>query len=104
MADRASNIKLSDTNDIEVNPATEDKQDDIINSLNGASYDTLIDETTTANTAYIWTATIWSATSSAVWRIKRIDESGSVTNIWWADSNTNFDNIRDNRASLSYSQ
>jgi hypothetical protein len=39
-----------------------------------------------------------------LWRIKRIDESWSVINFWWADSNTNYDNIRDDRASLSYSQ
>lgn len=30
MSDRASQIKLTDSNDLEINPATEDKQDDII--------------------------------------------------------------------------
>lgn len=42
--------------------------------------------------------------SVASWRISRIstDISGSII-IEWADGNTNFDNIWDNRASLSYS-
>lgn len=45
MADRASEIKLKNTSNLEINPATEDKQDDIIlelqklNSLVPAVYD-----------------------------------------------------------------
>jgi len=34
MADRATNTKLSNTSDLEINPATEDKQDDIITAIN----------------------------------------------------------------------
>jgi len=53
---------------------------------------------------YIGEASPGSATSSAVWRIKRIDESGNPEIIIkWADGNTNFDNVWDNRAALSYS-
>jgi hypothetical protein len=33
MSDRASNIKLSDANGLEINPATEEKQDDIITAI-----------------------------------------------------------------------
>lgn len=41
-------------------------------------------------------------TSSASWRISKINfTSGVVTT--WADGNSNFDNIWDNRVSLSYS-
>lgn len=45
-----------------------------------------------------------SADSSAVWRISRITATGSDLVILWADGNSNFDNVWNNRASLSYSQ
>ena len=51
---------------------------------------------------YLCEAVAGSASSSAVWRVKRIDTTNGGT-ITWADGNTNFDNIADNRASLSYS-
>ncbi len=48
---------------------------------------------------YVCEATIGAATASAVWRISRIDSSG---NELFADSNSNFDNVADNYATLSY--
>ncbi len=51
---------------------------------------------------YVGEASTGSATSGASWRIKRVD-STTGTVIQWADGNSNFDNIWDNRASLSYS-
>lgn len=56
-----------------------------------------------ASTTYIGTAVIGAATSSALWQIKKVSVSGTVTTITWADGNDNYDNIWDNRASLSYS-
>lgn len=53
---------------------------------------------------YVGEATIASTTSSAVWRIKRLDESGNPELIIkWADGDDNFDNVWDDRASLTYS-
>jgi len=66
-------------------------------------YDLILDDTTTANITYIGDAVIWSTTSSAVWRIKRLDETSWLI-VLWADSNANFDNIWDDRASLAYSK
>lgn len=64
---------------------------------------TRIDEASSTIT-YIGEATAGSATSGALWRIKRMDTGTSPqTIITWADGNTNFDNIYDNRAGLSYS-
>jgi hypothetical protein len=60
-----------------------------------------IDDATTANITYIGKATIGSATSSAVWQIQRLDESSGLVKTW-ADSNASFDNVWDDRASLSY--
>jgi YD repeat-containing protein len=44
------------------------------------------------------------ATSDAVWRICKMtwDASGNMTSIDWCDSNKNFDNIWDDRASVTY--
>lgn len=51
---------------------------------------------------YIGNAAPGTATSSALWRVKKIDTS-SGTAITFADGNDLFDNVWDNRASLSYS-
>lgn len=56
-----------------------------------------------ANTTYIGTAQIGAATSSALWQIKRILTSGTITTIAWASGTDAFTNIWDNRVSLSYS-
>lgn len=63
---------------------------------------TRIDDTTTANTTYIGKAAIGAATSSAVWQISKLDTSSGLIKTW-ADGDTLFNNIWDNRASLSYS-
>lgn len=54
-------------------------------------------------TAYFGYAPIGSSGASAVWRIKRLSTSGGVDTVTWADGNTNYDNVWDNRAILSYS-
>ena len=41
--------------------------------------------------------------ADARWKIKKIDETTNPTVIGYADGNDNYDNIWDNRASLSYS-
>lgn len=51
---------------------------------------------------YIGEAAIGSATNAAVWRIKKIDETSGLI-ITWADGNSNFDNVWDLRADLTYS-
>ena len=52
---------------------------------------------------YVGEAAAGTATSSASWRVSRLEASGNDVIILWADGNTNADNIWDNRASLSYS-
>lgn len=62
----------------------------------------ILDDSTTANTVYICTALVGTLSSAAAWQVKKLDtSSGSTTT--WADGNALFDNIADNRASLSYS-
>lgn len=56
------------------------------------------------NPEYVGEAPPGTATSTAKWRIKKITWSGSLaTNVEWADGDTKFDNIWDDRPSLSYS-
>lgn len=52
---------------------------------------------------YIGDAVPGTATSAATWRVKRMTETGADIAIDWADGDADFDNIWDNRASLSYS-
>lgn len=55
-------------------------------------------------TAYLGYATPGTSTAAALWRIQKLTFTleGDVV-ATWADGNANFDNIWDNRASLSYS-
>jgi hypothetical protein len=50
---------------------------------------------------YVGKAPIGSATSSAVWQIVKLDTTSGLVKTW-ADGNASFDNIWDNRASLTY--
>lgn len=57
-----------------------------------------------SNPIYIGEAKPGTATSSAGWRIRKLTYSGeNVTDIEWADGDIEFNNIWDNRDSLSYS-
>ena len=64
-------------------------------------YLTRLDEAS-ATITYVGLAVAGSATSSAVWRIKRLDSTSGLV-VLYADGDTNFNNIWDDRASLSYS-
>lgn len=70
--------------------------------VNTASFSSRIDEASSTIT-YIGKAVAGTSNSSANWQIYRLTTSGSTSTIEWADGNTNFDNIWNNRASLSYS-
>lgn len=50
---------------------------------------------------YVGYANPGSATSAAVWKVIRITDATGVTE--FADGNCNFDNVYDDRATLSYS-
>lgn len=65
-------------------------------------YITNVDESDSTY-SYVGEANFNSLESNPVWRIKRIENGATSTKIRWADGNTDFDNIWDNRASLTYS-
>lgn len=56
-----------------------------------------------SGTLYLGNAVPGTLTSAASWRIKKIVDAGTSIEITFADGNSNFDNIWDDRASLSYS-
>ena len=58
---------------------------------------------TGTGTMYVGEALPGTATSAALWRIKKIVTTGADIAITWADGNDYFDNIWTSRASLSYS-
>lgn len=56
-----------------------------------------------ATVAYAGAAEPGSATSAASWQIQRLTFSGNDVVVEFADGDADFDNVWDNRASLSYS-
>lgn len=82
------------------NPATEEKQDEIIASLGGGVRIKKIDEALPYT--YIGEANVGTATSAASWRIKRVDDTSDPdSTILYAGTGA-FDQVWDNRTSLTY--
>lgn len=77
--------------------ATEAKQDEAIGNKA-----LRLDDTSTANVTYVGKASTGTATASALWQIKKIDETSGMI-ITWADGNASYDNVWNNRTSLIYS-
>ncbi len=67
-----------------------------------AIYATRVDEVS-ASLTYVGKALAGTSDSDPLWQVQRIQVSGAVTTVQFADGNTNFDNIWANRGSLSYS-
>jgi hypothetical protein len=74
----------------------------MLNAAGATEYETRVDEPS-STTTYVGQASVGSDISDSVWRIKRILVSGTETIIEWADGDSNFDNVWNNRASLTYS-
>lgn len=72
-------------------------------STSTPNYATKIDTTTTSGVTYIGKAAIASSAASAVWQIKKLDSNTLALDKTWADGNDSFDNVWNNRASLTYS-
>lgn len=72
--------------------------------LGSSEFQTRLDYDGSGNLIYIGKALTSMLTSQAVWQIMNLSYTGSnLTQIMWADGDQKFDNIWDNRASLSYS-
>lgn len=93
-----------------IGASTSDRQDTGNSSLNSiestlttglAKYAKRMDEASDTVT-YYGEALPGTADSAANWRIYKQTITGAVTDTKWADGDSNFDNIWDDRASLSY--
>jgi hypothetical protein len=62
----------------------------------------LVDEPD-ASTTYVGWAPAGTATSAASWKVVKIAVAGTVTSKKWADGNKRYDNVWDDRATLTYS-
>jgi len=62
---------------------------------------TRLDTVTTADVTYIGKAPTGSAESEAVWQIAKLDVSSGLSKTW-ADGDSQYNNVWDNRASLTY--
>ena len=60
---------------------------------------------TVGTTTYVCIAPPGSLSSAAVWKIYRevVSGGGTIRTVTWADGNAQFDNVADNRATLTYS-
>ena len=65
------------------------------------NYTTEVD-TTDPDVTYVGEAAIGSITSSPVWRIQKVEKVGTIISVTFADSNDGFDNVWDDRLSLTY--
>ena len=74
---------------------------DVTVSVSSANYLKKIDEV--GDVLYVGQAVPSSSDLSAVWQIQRITTTGPDIVIEWADGSTSFNNIWNNRLSLSYS-
>lgn len=63
----------------------------------------IVDNSGVDGNVYVCKAAVGSSILSAVWQASKINVTGTVTTITWADGNTNFDNIANNAATLTYS-
>ncbi len=86
-------VMLETKNGEILNPATEE-------TLAG-TMSIAVDETSTVGVIYVGKAAIGSSIASPVWQVKKIYEDSTPSQ--WADGNSNFDNVWDNRPSLTYS-
>lgn len=59
-------------------------------------------DASTSGTTYVGFASPGATVSNAVWRVMRIVQNGSNTDVKFADGNFEFDNIWDDRMSLNY--
>lgn len=76
---------------------------DLVDSA--TDYATNVDEAN-GSTSYIGEADIASSGTAAVWRIRRVIEdtaAGTITTITWADGDSKFNNVWDNRGTIVYS-
>lgn len=109
-ADLSVEIDAADGDNISISNADGSKKTSITTQGSIQSLDVNIvadvairlDDTSTINVTYVGYASMGALEAAASWKIKKIDETSGIS-ITWADGNNSFDNIWNNRTSLTYS-
>ena len=65
------------------------------------TYTVIVDEVSSI-ISYVGEAPVGSDESGAVWRIRKLETTGTLFKIKWANGNQHFNNIWNDRASLTY--
>lgn len=94
-------IKVRSLNDAEL-AKFESVDDSIYVRTGGVDLAIIVDDQSTPNITYVCKAKIGSSTADPVWQIKVLDETNGYLVIKWADGDNKFDNIADNRTTLTY--
>jgi hypothetical protein len=97
----AKNTTAQNNQVLVATPGPQGPQGPAGNSTEEEMLDTEIDQTNPL-VVYVGQAEPGTAKSAALWRIKRITESGTETSIDWAGGTSDFVHIWNNRTLLSY--
>ena len=81
--------------------ATSAKQDLLLAEIQVVR--TCIVDQASATILYVGIADVGSSAAASVWQIKKLTTAGDILTMTFADGNSNYDNIWNNRASLTYS-
>jgi len=95
-------VGIKDATNTQINPATETTLTLVANELKTYAIQYAVNSGDSTIT-YVGKAAAGSSLASAVWQIKRITDTSGNLSIQFADGDSNFDNVWDNRESLSYS-
>ncbi len=93
-------VNVKNASGVDISPATEAKQDEIISALGGGVRIKKIDESLPYT--YIGEATVGTATSAASWRVKRVDDTSDPDSTILYAGTGEFDQVWDDRATLTY--
>ena len=72
-----------------------------IRLLNDQNYSVIVDAYSTSET-FVGKSLPGAQKSDNVWQVFKVYTSGTVTQVLFADGNKNYDNVWDNRLSLTY--
>ena len=95
-------MALGTLQDRELNKFTEVNGQPVVKTTSVGSVEYAIKIIQSGVYTYIGYAPIGSSVSSAVWRIKRTDETSGLT-VLFADGNDSFDNVWNDYATITYS-
>lgn len=95
-------MALGSLQDREINKFSEIGDKVVVNVTSPEDGQTMAFDQASSTVMYLGYAVAGSLTSAAVWKIKKFEISGTVIISSLADSNDLYDNVWDNRGSLTY--